>query len=77
MKKETPTALERIRRSRLAGDTRGLSTVEYVILLALVAIIAIGVWKMFGGNVKKGVTDANETFNTNVLNGSGQTSPSP
>ena len=36
-----------VRRS-LARDNRGLSTVEYIILLALVAVAAISAWTQFG-----------------------------
>ena len=35
----------------LSRDERGLSTVEYVILLVLVATIAIGAWRLFGDSV--------------------------
>lgn len=43
---------------RLGRDTAGLSTVEYVILLALVAILSIGAWRTFGGNLEEKVDDA-------------------
>ena len=56
MKKDKTTALERkpskgLER-RLAGDTRGLSTVEYLILLVVIAVASIGVWREIGGKVK-------------------------
>ena len=35
----------------LAKDERGLSTVEYVLLLALVAVACIGAWQTFGGTI--------------------------
>ncbi len=35
-------------RHSLARDERGLSTVEYVIILVLVAAAAIGLWVSFG-----------------------------
>ena len=44
--------LNRIRSTALARDTRGLSTVEYVIILCLIAAVAVGVWHEFGGMVK-------------------------
>ncbi len=47
-------------------DERGLSTVEYVILLALIAVVAIGVWSEFGGNVHDAVENSNEQFETVV-----------
>jgi len=42
----------------LRADQRGLSTVEYVILVVLVAAIGIGVWKTFGSNVQSGLARA-------------------
>jgi len=47
----------------LLHDTRGLSTVEYVIILVLIAALAIGAWRQFGNSVKtkidKSTTDIN------------------
>ena len=43
----------------LLRDTRGLSTVEYVIILVLIAVLAIGVWRQFGTTVRKQITDSN------------------
>jgi len=40
----------------LARDTRGLSTVEYVIILVLIAVLAIGTWRQFGSSVKAKIT---------------------
>jgi len=40
---------------RFASDERGLSTVEYVILLALIAVATIGVWTNFKDTVKSKV----------------------
>jgi len=40
----------------LLRDTRGLSTVEYVIILVLIAVLAIGTWRTFGGSVKAQIT---------------------
>ena len=36
----------------LIGDERGLTTVEYVIILVLIAVMAIGVWQKFGKSVQ-------------------------
>ena len=36
----------------MARDERGLSAVEYVILLVLVAAIALGAWQLFGQSVR-------------------------
>lgn len=41
---------------RLHKDVGGLSTVEYVILLILVAVISISAWRTFGNNVVTKVT---------------------
>jgi Flp pilus assembly pilin Flp len=41
-------------------DERGLTTVEYVIILVLLAIVAISVWDKFGDAVQKKVTDSTE-----------------
>jgi Flp pilus assembly pilin Flp len=47
-------------------NTRGLSTVEYVIILVLVAVMAIGTWKKFGGTVVGKVSDSTKTIETEV-----------
>jgi len=44
-----PAPSERLRLSR---DVQGLSTVEYVILLVLIAAIAVGTWRVFGNTVR-------------------------
>lgn len=56
------SAKTQARLSQLHRDERGLSTVEYVILLALIAVGAIGVWSTFGGKIIKHVGDANTEF---------------
>jgi len=48
----------------VARDERGLSTVEYVILLALIAVVGIGVWQSFGQTLIGKVNQANTTFQT-------------
>lgn len=35
----------------LSKDERGLSTVEYIIILMLIAVAGIGLWEAFGGAV--------------------------
>jgi Flp pilus assembly pilin Flp len=37
--------------TRLSIDDGGLSTVEYVIILALIAVAGIGAWQTFGRSV--------------------------
>jgi Flp pilus assembly pilin Flp len=36
----------------LLSDQRGLTTVEYVIVLCLIASVAVGLWQKFGSNVE-------------------------
>jgi Flp pilus assembly pilin Flp len=42
----------------LLADERGLTTVEYIIILCLVAVVGFGVWKKFGESVSAKVTGA-------------------
>lgn len=44
----------------LRCDDRGLSTVEYVIILVLIAVSAIGVWTTFGNTLKGKIKSAHE-----------------
>jgi Flp pilus assembly pilin Flp len=44
---------------KLHSDDRGLTTVEYVIVLVLIAAASIGTWVSFGGKVKAKLVDAN------------------
>lgn len=37
---------------RLLGDERGLSTVEYIIILCLIAVVGFALWKQFGQTVE-------------------------
>src|SRR5689334_14178154 len=39
-------------RQALWGDVRGLSSVEYVVALVMVAAVAIGAWRLFGEQVR-------------------------
>jgi Flp pilus assembly pilin Flp len=45
-------------RDSLVKDRRGLSTVEYVIVLALIAVAAIGAWRSFGGRLVEKVNNS-------------------
>ena len=47
----------KIRRG-LHRDDRGLSTVEYIIILMLIAVAGIGLWSAFGTTVTDKITDA-------------------
>jgi Flp pilus assembly pilin Flp len=39
----------------LLSDIRGLTTVEYIVILCLIAVVGFGVWKKFGEKVKEKV----------------------
>ena len=41
---------------RFHRDVGGLSTVEYVILLILIAVVGITAWRTFGNNVVTKIT---------------------
>jgi Flp pilus assembly pilin Flp len=43
---------------------RGVSSVEYIIILVLVALTGIAVFKLFGTTIKNKMTDANNTMLT-------------
>jgi Flp pilus assembly pilin Flp len=47
---------------RLAGDERGLSTIEYAIVLVLVVAVAIGLWLVFGQRLLCSMSGANDEF---------------
>jgi len=57
----------RVHGSTLVRDEAGLSTVEYVIILVLVAAIAIGTWQTFGKTVTSGLGNATDKFNSDVV----------
>ena len=59
----------------LLGDTRGLSTVEYVIILVLIAGVAVGTWKTFGETVVGKINDANAELQDEVVLKKGETAP--
>lgn len=43
---------------QFSSDTRGMSTVEYVILLVVLVVGAVQVWQRVGGHVKDGLGKA-------------------
>jgi Flp pilus assembly pilin Flp len=45
---------------------RGVSSVEYIIILVLVALTGIAVFKIFGGQIKTKMTTANTTMQNDV-----------
>jgi Flp pilus assembly pilin Flp len=46
-------------KNSLVKDDRGLSTVEYVIILVLIAAASVGIWKTLGETVKSKIGSAN------------------
>ena len=49
---------------RLHGDTRGLTTVEYTIVLCLIAALCVGAWNTFGGEIKGYISGAGTQIGT-------------
>jgi Flp pilus assembly pilin Flp len=47
----------------LISDQRGLSTVEYVIILVLIAVLCIGVWKAFGSTIQGKIGGSRDRIN--------------
>ena len=45
---------------------RGVSSVEYIIILVLVALTGIAVFKVFGGKVRDKMNTANNTMEKDV-----------
>ena len=45
---------------------KGVSSVEYIIILVLVALTGIAVFKLFGGTIKQKMTTANSTVQSDV-----------
>lgn len=53
--------------NKLAGllrDERGLTTVEYIIILCLIAVVGFAIWKKFGETVKSKVGGADSVVGT-------------
>lgn len=46
---------------------RGISSVEYIIILVLVALTGIAVFKLFGGTIRDKMTTANTTVQGQVV----------
>jgi len=51
---------------KLRQDERGLSTVEYVVLLVLIVAMAVAAWNTFGKSVNSKLTEASGSFGTTV-----------
>ncbi len=48
----------------LLRDERGLTTVEYIIILCLIAVVGFAIWKKFGETVKQKVGGAEGVVGT-------------
>lgn len=52
--------------SSLRRDERGLTTVEYAIVLVLIAAVAVGTWQKFGSMVQNKLVTSNTTIKTEL-----------
>jgi Flp pilus assembly pilin Flp len=52
--------------ARLRRDQRGLTTVEYVIVLCLIAAVSVATWNKFGDLVLKRLSDAKGKIEKNT-----------
>ena len=52
--------------AKRARNDKGISSVEYIIILVLVALTGIAVFKLFGGTIKTKMTTANNTMTSDV-----------
>jgi len=53
----------------LCRDERGLSTVEYVVLLVLIVALAVAAWNSFGSQLQGKLGGASDSFDFNVQAG--------
>ena len=51
---------------RFHRDQSGLTTVEYAIVLCLIAAMSVGLWQKFGSNVRGYLEKASETIDNQV-----------
>lgn len=58
-------------RTDLLTDERGLSSVEYVILLVLIAAACVGLWMTLGDIITSRLSDANAEIQKIQVNGDG------
>jgi Flp pilus assembly pilin Flp len=58
MRKPRPMKNRRVR--ELLADTGGLTTIEYVMLACLIAVVCFGIWRQFGETIKAKVTGADQ-----------------
>jgi Flp pilus assembly pilin Flp len=52
----------KLEKKSLVKDEEGLSTVEYIIILILIAVIAIVAWQAFGSAVKSKVEGSTDNI---------------
>ena len=50
--------IEKTQKQSLLKHDKGLSTVEYIIILVLIAVAGIGLWRTFGGTLSTKITNA-------------------
>lgn len=56
----------RFRGSELMRDKRGLTTVEYIIVLGLIAVVGIAAWQKFGETLAAEINAA-DNYLSNVV----------
>ncbi|MDJ0763234.1 MAG: hypothetical protein QNJ97_09625 [Myxococcota bacterium] len=56
--------IEKKKKTGLLKDDRGLSTVEYIIILVLIAASCIGLWSKFGEKIHGKLSSANDELDT-------------
>lgn len=49
-------------RPSVSSDVRGISTVEYVVILVLVGLVAVSLWRVFGQSVLCGLEKGNASM---------------
>lgn len=52
--------------SALRRDERGLTTVEYAIVLCLIAAVGVATWKSFGEMLEEKLSGSHETIDSNL-----------
>ena len=55
--------LSKSNKKSLTTDERGLTTVEYIIVLVLIAVTGFAIWQKFGKTVKQKVIGSESTIN--------------
>ena len=52
--------------NKLSRDQRGLSTVEYVVLLVLIVVMAVALWNVFGNTLSDKLLESATEFDQEV-----------